>query len=207
MLNTSKLLFKSHRLLCSNMAAFNRLKSLHLWGQSANLKHTMSWVVYFQNYVRWPRPPSKMAAMSRHIFNIIILKVDHSCHVCFKLTYWFQRRRLFKHFFQSPMLKLSGVMVAILNLLNMAARANDVFWLVWHFENLLVRNHQTNWIVPFQERSLGGSVLNSPNFKINQSQDWWQQIRNIIRLQNVLRLYNEVLCQRATSSISNLYNA
>ena len=44
--------------------------------------------------------------------------------------------------------------------LNMAARANDVFWLVWHFENLLVRNHQTNWIVPFQERSLGGSVLN-----------------------------------------------
>ena len=26
----------------------------------------------------------------------IILKVDHSCHVCFKLTYWFQRRRLLK---------------------------------------------------------------------------------------------------------------
>jgi hypothetical protein len=27
-------------------------------------------VVYFQNCVRWPRPPSKMAAMSRHSFNI-----------------------------------------------------------------------------------------------------------------------------------------
>ena len=23
---------------------------------------------------------------------------DHSCHVCFKLTYWFQRRRLLKNF-------------------------------------------------------------------------------------------------------------
>jgi hypothetical protein len=28
------------------------------------------WVVYFQNCVQWPRPPSKMAAMSRHSFNI-----------------------------------------------------------------------------------------------------------------------------------------
>ena len=28
------------------------------------------WVVYFQNCVRWPRPPSKMAAMSRHSFNV-----------------------------------------------------------------------------------------------------------------------------------------
>jgi hypothetical protein len=28
------------------------------------------WVVYFQNCVRWPQPPSKMAAMSRHSFNI-----------------------------------------------------------------------------------------------------------------------------------------
>ena len=28
------------------------------------------WVVYFQNCVRWPRPPSKMAAMSRHSFSI-----------------------------------------------------------------------------------------------------------------------------------------
>jgi hypothetical protein len=28
------------------------------------------WVVYFQNCVRWPRPPSMMAAMSRHSFNI-----------------------------------------------------------------------------------------------------------------------------------------
>jgi hypothetical protein len=36
---------------------------------------------------------------------------DHSCHVCFKLTYWFQRRLL--NIFS--MLKLSRVMVAILN--------------------------------------------------------------------------------------------
>jgi hypothetical protein len=28
------------------------------------------WVVYFQNCVRWPQPPSKMTAMSRHSFNI-----------------------------------------------------------------------------------------------------------------------------------------
>jgi hypothetical protein len=28
------------------------------------------WVVSFQNCVRWPRPPSKMAAMSKHSFNI-----------------------------------------------------------------------------------------------------------------------------------------
>jgi hypothetical protein len=28
------------------------------------------WVVYFQNCVRWPRPPSMMAAMNRHSFNI-----------------------------------------------------------------------------------------------------------------------------------------
>ena len=28
------------------------------------------WVVYFQNCVRGPQPPSKMAAMSRHSFNI-----------------------------------------------------------------------------------------------------------------------------------------
>ena len=28
------------------------------------------WVVYFQNCVRWPRPPSKMAAMSSNRFNI-----------------------------------------------------------------------------------------------------------------------------------------
>ena len=28
----------------------------------------------------------------------IILKVDHLCHVCFKLAYWFQRTNCFKHF-------------------------------------------------------------------------------------------------------------
>ena len=45
----------------------------------------------------------------------IILKVDHSCHVCFKLTYWFQRRRLLNIFSIGSILKLSRVMVAILN--------------------------------------------------------------------------------------------
>ena len=29
----------------------------------------------------------------------IILKVDHLCHVCFKLAYWFQRPKKFKTFF------------------------------------------------------------------------------------------------------------
>ena len=40
---------------------------------------------------------------------------NHSCHVCFKLTYWFQRRRLLNIFSIGSMLKLSRVMVAILN--------------------------------------------------------------------------------------------
>ena len=34
----------------------------------------------------------------RSVSQDIILKVHHSCHVCFKLTYWFQRRRLLNIF-------------------------------------------------------------------------------------------------------------
>jgi hypothetical protein len=30
----------------------------------------------------------------------------------------------------------------------------------WNFKNLLVSNHQANWIVTLQEWSLGGPVLN-----------------------------------------------
>jgi hypothetical protein len=80
-------------------------------------KHGMDdpYVVNFQICVQWPWPPSKMAAFSRHSFNIepygekCLIGVtgynfeswppkDHSCHVCFKLTYWFQRRRLLNIF-------------------------------------------------------------------------------------------------------------
>jgi hypothetical protein len=56
----------------------------------------------FQNYIQWPKTPSKMATISGHSFNIGPYNFeswppkDHSCHVCFKLTYWFQRRRLLK---------------------------------------------------------------------------------------------------------------
>jgi hypothetical protein len=35
-----------------------------------------------------------------------ILPKDHPCHVCFKLTDWFQRRRLLNNFPIGPMLKL-----------------------------------------------------------------------------------------------------
>jgi hypothetical protein len=68
--------------------------------------------VKFKSSVLWPWPPSKMANISKHIFNIgpygknVLKKIsseiskpmDHSCHVCFKLTYWFQRRRLLTFF-------------------------------------------------------------------------------------------------------------
>ena len=42
---------------------------------------------------------------------------------------------------------------------NMAARVHNVFSLAEILKNLLVRNHQANWIVTLQEWSLGGPVL------------------------------------------------
>ena len=44
-------------------------------------------------YVRWWRPSFMEAWVTVHNFESWPFE-DHSCHVCFKLTYWFQRRRL-----------------------------------------------------------------------------------------------------------------
>jgi hypothetical protein len=37
--------------------------------------------------------------------SVISADGDHSCHICFKLTYWFQRRRLLSIFSKSFLLK------------------------------------------------------------------------------------------------------
>jgi hypothetical protein len=52
---------------------------------------------------------------------------DHSSHVCFKLTYWFQRRRLWNvHWMVIYKICVFGADRKS----NMTARAYDVFWLV-----------------------------------------------------------------------------
>ena len=45
----------------------------------------------------------------------IILKVDHLCHVCFKLAYWFQRTNCFKHFPIGSYVKTMSLTVDILD--------------------------------------------------------------------------------------------
>jgi hypothetical protein len=46
-----------------------------------------------QHGVCWRRPSLMEVGVTGHNFESWPPK-DHSCHVCFKLTYWFQRRRL-----------------------------------------------------------------------------------------------------------------
>jgi hypothetical protein len=43
---------------------------------------------------------SNMAARVHNVFHNFesILPKDHPCHVCFKLAYWFQKRRLLNNF-------------------------------------------------------------------------------------------------------------
>jgi hypothetical protein len=76
-------------------------------------------MVNFQNYIQWPKTPPKMATISGHSFNIGEVGVtghnfeswppkDHSCHVCFKLTYWFQRRRLLNIFYIGSYVKIKS---------------------------------------------------------------------------------------------------
>ena len=48
-------------------------------------------------YVRWRRPSWMEVRVTGHNFENWPLK-DHSCHVCFKLAYWFQRRRFLNIF-------------------------------------------------------------------------------------------------------------
>jgi hypothetical protein len=43
-------------------------------------------------YVRWRRPSWMEVRVTGHTFENWPLK-DHPCHACFKLAYWFQRRR------------------------------------------------------------------------------------------------------------------
>jgi hypothetical protein len=49
--------------------------------------------VLCSNYVRWRWPSWMEVGVTGHNFESWPPK-DHSCHVCFKLTYWFQRRLL-----------------------------------------------------------------------------------------------------------------
>jgi hypothetical protein len=71
------------------------------------------WVVYFQNRVRWPQPPSKMAAMSRHRFNIhcrtlwdlnVVIFLD--IHVC---SYWTVKYSIFGIEFDAQFELYSGL--------------------------------------------------------------------------------------------------
>ena len=48
-------------------------------------------------YVRWRRPSWMEVRVTGHNFENWPLK-DHPCHVCFKLAYWFQRRRFLNIF-------------------------------------------------------------------------------------------------------------
>ena len=48
-------------------------------------------------YVRWRRPSWMEVRITGHNFENWSLK-DHPCHVCFKLAYWFQRRRFLNIF-------------------------------------------------------------------------------------------------------------
>jgi hypothetical protein len=73
---------------------------------------------------------------------------DHSCHVCFKLTYWFQRRRLLNIFSIGSYVKIKSSHGGHLEFpiskrfadrkSNMAARAHNVFWLVEIFKIFLL---------------------------------------------------------------------
>jgi hypothetical protein len=56
-------------------------------------------------YVRWRRPSWFKVRVTGHNFESWPPK-DHSCHVCFKLTYWFQRRRLLNIFFIGSHVKI-----------------------------------------------------------------------------------------------------
>jgi hypothetical protein len=68
-------------------------------------------MVNFQNYIQWPKPPSKMATISGHSFQYVRWRrpswmevrvtehnfenwplKDHPCHVCYKLAYCLQRK-------------------------------------------------------------------------------------------------------------------
>jgi hypothetical protein len=71
-------------------------KPIELW-----LCRNDHWVVY----VRWWLPSWMEVGVTGHTFESWPPK-DHSSHVCFKLTYWFQRRRLQK-FKMAAMTRLS----------------------------------------------------------------------------------------------------
>jgi hypothetical protein len=76
------------------------------------------------------------------------------------LAYWFQRKKIFNIF---PIGSYVKTMSADGGHLGWRLGSQDIILKVnlgRNLKNLLVRNHQTNWIVTLQEWSLGGPVLN-----------------------------------------------
>jgi hypothetical protein len=91
------------------------------------------WAFVMGNYVCSWQPSWMEVVVTGHNFESILPK-DHPCHVCFKLTYWFQRRKLLNIFSIGSYVKIKSIYKICVfgadRKSNMAARAYNVFWLV-----------------------------------------------------------------------------
>ena len=110
---------------------------------------TFSPIGSYVKTVRWRWPSWMEVRVTGHNFENWPLK-DHSCHVCFRLAYWFQRRRFLNIF---PIGSYVKTMSAAGGHLGWRSGSLDIILKVGHLRTIHAR-FALNWLTGFRGKNL-----------------------------------------------------